>query len=157
MELYAHIETTRGEMVAKLFREEAPVAAGHFVQLATGSPPWIHPQDGMPRKEPFYRDLPIVAAGDGVVQTGCWRGDGTGFIPPDRPYETPPTRSHVRGALSMARAGINRYGGQFFICTRPLPHLDPLFTVFGMIISGHNVLDALTISDRLKAVWVEEF
>ncbi len=157
MELYVHLDTTQGEMVARLLRDEVPAVVRHFLQLATGAPPWLHPGDGRMHSDPFYRDMPIVAAGDGIVQTGCWRGDGTGFIPPAEPYEDPPTRSHVRGAVSMARAGFRRYGAQFFICTMPMPHLDPLFTVFAILTEGHDVLDRLTTADRLIRTWVEEF
>jgi peptidyl-prolyl cis-trans isomerase B (cyclophilin B) len=62
---------------------------------------------------------------------------------------------HKRGSLSMAHAGKDTGGSQFFICHSPQPHLDKKHTVFGQVITGLDVIDKIQPGDKMTRVWVE--
>ena len=100
----------------------------------------------------FHRVIPNF-----VVQGGCPRGDGTGGPGYTIKCETEGNpHKHLRGSLSMAHAGKDTGGSQFFICHAPQPHLDGVHTVFGRVTDGLPVVDAIRAGDRMETVTVSE-
>lgn len=129
------IETTKGIIVVELFENEAPNTVANFVSLV---------KKGFYDGTPFHR----VLAGF-MAQGGDPQGDGTGgpgyHIACECYRED--RRLHFRGSLSMAHAGRDTGGSQFFITFRPTPHLDGRHTVFGRVIEGMDVLAKITRRD----------
>jgi peptidyl-prolyl cis-trans isomerase A (cyclophilin A) len=162
----AHIETDRGEIVVELFEDDAPGTVENFVGLATGTKEWTDPKSGEKQKgKPlydglrFHRVIPdfMIQGGDPLTryedQKGRWGTGGPGF---KIKCETGGKRQkHVRGTLSMAHAGPNTGGSQFFICHSPQPHLDRKHTVFGQVIQGEEFIDAIKGGDQIKKITIE--
>ncbi|HPM79149.1 MAG TPA: peptidylprolyl isomerase [Candidatus Anammoximicrobium sp.] len=125
------LRTTKGDIVIELFENEAPEAVGNFISLV---------------EQKFYDGLTFhrVLAGF-MAQGGCPRGDGTG----DPGYKIycecykDNYRKHFRGTLSMAHAGKDTGGSQFFLTFLPTPHLNGKHTAFGRVIEGMDVLAKL--------------
>jgi len=88
-----------------------------------------------------------------VIQGGCPVGDGTGGPGYTIKCEINPNR-HVKGALSMAHAGRDTGGSQFFITLSPQPHLDGVHTVFGKVVRGMDVVESIERGDRMLRVRV---
>lgn len=140
---YAVIETPKGKMKIKLFPNEAPNTVANFASLA---------------KSGFYDGLNFhrVIAGF-VAQGGCPEGSGRGG-PGYRiacELDNNPHK-HLKGTLSMAHAGRNTGGSQFFICFAPQPHLDGEHTVFGQIEDEESlkVLDSIKQGDTIVKIIV---
>jgi peptidyl-prolyl cis-trans isomerase A (cyclophilin A) len=162
----AHIETDHGEIVVELFEDVAPNTVKNFVGLATGKKEWTDPKDGSKHSTPMYdgtrfhraiNDF-MIQGGDPLSrhedQKGRWGTGGPGF---KIDCETKGDKQkHVRGSLSMAHAGPNTGGSQFFICHSPQPHLDRKHTVFGKVVSGDENIDKIKGGDVMKKVWIEE-
>jgi peptidyl-prolyl cis-trans isomerase A (cyclophilin A) len=154
-----HIETTKGEIIADLFDDDAPGTVENFVGLATGTKEFEDPRTGQRVKRPYYDGLTfhrVIA--NFMIQGGCPLGTGTsgpGFTIKD---ETGGKKQvHKRGSLSMAKtAAPNSGGSQFFICHTPQPHLDRKHTVFGEVTSGMEVVDKIQVGDKMTRVWVEQ-
>ena len=123
------MHTSEGPIEIELFPEDAPKTVENFTKLAG---------EGFYDGLTFHRVIP-----DFMVQAGCPRGDGTGG--PGYTFEDEANDHRiVRGALAMANAGPNTNGSQFFIVTADAcPWLDGKHTVFGQIVGGTDVLDAL--------------
>ena len=139
----AVIETDRGTILVDLFDKDAPGTVANFVKLV---------QKGFYDGLKFHRVVP-----DFVIQGGCPKGDGTGGPGYKIKCETANNpRKHGRGALSMAHAGKDTGGSQFFITHRATPHLDGVHTVFGEVISGQEVVDAIRPGDRMKKVSIRD-
>jgi len=138
----AVIETSLGTLRAQLFVADAPQTVTNFVQLAEGSTAWKSPWSGKDEQRPFYDGLNFHRIVPGfVVQGGCPKGDGTGGPGWQFADECKPSRTHGKaGVLSMANAGPNTNGSQFFITLAATPELDGKHTVFGELVSGHDVL-----------------
>jgi peptidyl-prolyl cis-trans isomerase B (cyclophilin B) len=153
----AHIETDKGEMVIELFEDDAPGAVANFVGLATGTKEWTDPKTNQKVKRPFYDGLNFHRViDDFMIQGGCPLGTGTGGPGYKINCETDGKKQkHVRGTLSMAHAGRNTGGSQFFICHSPQPHLDRKHTVFGQVIQGMEVIDKIRKGDKMNKVWIE--
>jgi len=152
-----HFETVRGEIVAELFDDDAPGTVANFVGLITGTKEWTDPKTGSKVKRPFYDGLTFHrVVPDFVIQGGDPAGNGTGGPGYTIKCETSGKKQkHERGSLSMAHRGKDTGGSQFFICHAPAPHLDRKHTVFGKVISGIEVVDAIRPGDVMKKVWVE--
>jgi cyclophilin family peptidyl-prolyl cis-trans isomerase len=153
-----HIETTKGEIVAELFDDDAPGTVENFVGLATGTKEFTDPKSGEKVKRPYYDGLTfhrVIA--NFMVQGGCPQGDGTGGPGFTIKDETGGKKQvHKRGSLSMAKTAAPHTGGsQFFICHAPQPHLDRKHTVFGQVTSGMEVVDKIAVGDKMTKVWVE--
>ncbi len=138
---YATIKTNKGNIALELFYKDAPQAVSNFVALA---------------KEGFYDGLSFhrVIAGF-VAQGGCPYGTGTGGPGHRIKCEVAHNpNKHKRGSISMAHAGRDTGGSQFFLCFVDLPHLDGEHTVFGKITSaeGLNVLDKIKQGDIIESV-----
>lgn len=143
--LYAVIYTSMGNIVCRLFEDEAPKAVANFVGLAKGTKAWTNPDTGKLMHKPlysgttFHRVIP-----DFMIQGGDPTGTGTGSpgyefadeINPDRKFDRP-------GILAMANHGANTNGSQFFITVAAAEHLNGGYTVFGEVVSGQDVADAI--------------
>ena len=143
--LYAVIETHKGELICKLEEEKTPETVKNFVGLATGQKEYTDPRNGKPSSEPFY-DGTIFhrIIKDFMVQAGDRTGTGMGGPGYRFKDEFHPTLKHTGpGVLSMANAGPNTNGSQFFITLVPTPWLDGKHSVFGHLVKGQEVLNAL--------------
>jgi len=125
------LKTTKGDLVVELYENEAPQTVGNFVHLV---------ETGFYNGLSFHRVLPGFMA-----QAGCPRGDGGGGPGYDIYCECYASqhRNHFRGTLSMAHAGRDTGGSQFFLTFRRTPHLDGRHTVFGRVVEGLDVLARL--------------
>jgi peptidyl-prolyl cis-trans isomerase B (cyclophilin B) len=152
-----HFETTKGEMVAELYDDDAPGTVDNFVGLAAGTKEWVDPKTREKVKRPFYDGLSFHRViPNFVIQGGCPLGNGTGGPGYHIKCETQGGKQvHKRGSLSMAHAGKDTGGSQFFVCHSPQPHLDKKHTVFGQVITGLDVIDKVQPGDKMTRVWVE--
>jgi peptidyl-prolyl cis-trans isomerase B (cyclophilin B) len=144
---YAVITTENGSMNVKLFVDETPNTVANFAHLAN---------EGFYNGLNFHRVIPGF-----VAQGGCPTGTGTGG--PGWAIEceaSQNTSKHAKGVLSMAHAGPNTGGSQFFICYDNLPHLDGLHTVFGAIDPSDEdsmkVLDSIDQNDKIVSIEIKE-
>ena len=144
---YAKIVTSKGDIWVKLYPEETPNTVANFTHLA---------QTGFYDNLNFHRVIPGFMA-----QGGCPQGTGTGG--PDWAIACETSKNvhkHVKGTLSMAHAGPNTGGSQFFICFVPCPHLDGVHTVFGGIeendAESFAVLDSIEGQDEIKTIEIHE-
>jgi peptidyl-prolyl cis-trans isomerase B (cyclophilin B) len=141
----AIITTNKGVMTAELYNDATPIAAGNFSKLA---------------KEGFYNGLTwhrVIP--DFVIQGGCPQGTGTGGpgytidceVTADKQY-------HDRGVLSMAHAGRNTGGSQFFVChsRNNTAHLDGNHTCFGKVTDGLDVIDQIKEGDKIESIVIED-
>ncbi|HEY8550746.1 MAG TPA: peptidylprolyl isomerase [Vicinamibacterales bacterium] len=142
---YAKFETNHGTFVARLFPEAAPKTVENFVGLAEGTKTWKDPVTGKDQNRPFYDGLTFHRVIDGfMIQGGCPLGTGTGG--PGYKFEdefSPAHRHRGAGVLSMANAGPNTNGSQFFITLAAQPHLDNRHSVFGEVVEGLDVVKAI--------------
>jgi peptidyl-prolyl cis-trans isomerase B (cyclophilin B) len=141
MSLNAIFETPHGPINVELYPDKAPLTVANFVNLAKRGF-----YDGLN----FHRVIP-----DFMVQGGCPQGSGTGG--PGYKFEDETTNGvkHERGVLSMANAGPNTNGSQFFITHVPTPWLDGKHTVFGKVISGLDAVDTVSGGDKIISVKIE--
>lgn len=139
----AVIETTRGPITVALDAQNAPKTVNNFVFLA---------KDGFYDGVVFHRVIAdfMVQGGD---PTGTGRG-GPGYQFEDETRNNP--NRHGRGVLSMANAGPNTNGSQFFITHGPQSHLDGKHTVFGRVTDGMDVVDQIRQGDQMTTVRIEE-
>jgi peptidyl-prolyl cis-trans isomerase B (cyclophilin B) len=143
--LNAEIHTPKGVMKINLFEKDAPGTVANFVKLARSGF-----YDGLT----FHRVLP-----DFVIQGGCPNGDGRGGPGYRIKCETDGgNQFHDRGVLSMAHAGRDTGGSQFFVChsRRNTAHLDRKHTVFGKVYEGLEVIDAIRQGDKMDKVVIIE-
>jgi peptidyl-prolyl cis-trans isomerase B (cyclophilin B) len=140
----ATIETKLGNLVIEFF-DDITNTVKNFVSLA---------EKGFYNGLTFHRCIP-----DFVIQGGCPQGTGTGGPGYQIPCETQlntPDQKHLRGFLSMAHAGKNTGGSQFFIVRQPQPHLDGKHTVFGKLVEGQEHIDNFTNGDKMISVTITE-
>jgi peptidyl-prolyl cis-trans isomerase B (cyclophilin B) len=139
----ATISTARGDIVIELRPDAAPQTVNNFVFLA---------------REGFYDNLTFHRVIEGfMIQGGDPNGDGTGgpgYRFEDELADNP--LIHETGVISMANSGPNTNGSQFFITREPQPHLDGMHTVFGTVLSGQDVVDAIQQGDVMERVIIEE-
>jgi peptidyl-prolyl cis-trans isomerase A (cyclophilin A) len=139
---YAQFDTTEGSFTVKLYDKEAPRTVENFVGLAEGTKEWRDPASGEKKKEPYYDGVVFHRVINGfMIQGGDRLGLGTGGPGYNFADEFHPSRRHDRaGILSMANAGPNSNGSQFFITLGPTPHLDNRHSVFGEVVEGLDVV-----------------
>jgi peptidyl-prolyl cis-trans isomerase A (cyclophilin A) len=142
MAIYARFETTLGTFTAELFEGKVPKTVANFVGLAEGTKEWTHPKTGQKEKKPYYDGIIFHRIIDGFMIQG---GDplGQGYGGPGFQFEDefhPELRHDRPGILSMANAGPNTNGSQFFITLAPTPHLDRRHSVFGVVVEGLDVV-----------------
>ena len=140
--LYAVLETNHGEMVAKLEEEKTPETVKNFVGLAMGEKEYTDPRTGKKSREPFYDGTVFHRIiKNFMVQGGDRLGQGTGGPGYRFKDEFDPSLKHTgAGILSMANAGPNTNGSQFFITLVATPWLDNHHSVFGKLVKGDDVL-----------------
>lgn len=140
--MYAVFETTLGKFKIKLFNEQAPRTVQNFVDLAEGHKEFSDPRLSSKSKKPFYDGLIFHRVIEGfMIQGGDPLGNGTGG--PGYKFEDEFHKSlthNKAGILSMANAGPNTNGSQFFITLGPTPHLDRRHSVFGEVVEGMDVV-----------------
>lgn len=143
--LYAVFETTKGEIVCRLEEEKTPETVRNFVGLATGEKEYVDPRTHEKSNEPFYDGTVFHRIiKNFMVQGGDRLGQGTGGPGYRFKDEFHPTLRHTGpGVLSMANAGPNTNGSQFFITLVPTPWLDNKHSVFGNVVKGEDILMAL--------------
>ena len=141
MALTATIDTDRGPITLELYPEKAPLTVANFVNLA---------QRGFYDGLNFHRVI-----NDFMIQGGCPQGRGTGGPGYRFEDETDNGVRHERGVISMANAGPNTNGSQFFITHIKTDWLDGKHTVFGKVLQGLEVVDAVKQGDTIKSIRIE--
>src|SRR5712692_8887589 len=144
MARYATLVTSMGEIKAKLLEETAPKTVENFVGLATGTKHWST-RFGEKRDEPLYSGTIFHRVIPGfMIQGGDPLGNGTGGPGYRFEDEFNADLKHTKpGILSMANAGPNTNGSQFFITLAATSWLDSKHSVFGEVVKGQNVVDAI--------------
>jgi peptidyl-prolyl cis-trans isomerase A (cyclophilin A) len=145
--IYAVIYTSMGNITCRLFEKDAPKAVANFIGLSKGTKPWTNPKTGKLMKHTplysgtaFHRVIP-----DFMIQGGDPAGDGTGSPGYEFANEPSPNHSFDRpGILAMANHGPDTNGSQFFITVGPAEHLNGNYTIFGEVVSGQEVADAIS-------------
>jgi peptidyl-prolyl cis-trans isomerase B (cyclophilin B) len=135
------ISTDKGDMIVDLYDNDTPITTGNFLKLAN---------DGFYNGLNFHRVIPNF-----VIQGGCPNGTGQGGPGYNIPCEvTAPNQFHDRGVLSMAHAGRNTGGSQFFIChsRQNTAHLDGNHTCFGKVTEGLDVIDQIQQGDKIISI-----
>lgn len=139
----AELHTDKGILSIEFFEKDAPITVKNFTDLA---------KKGFYNGLTFHRVIP-----DFVIQGGCPNGTGAGGPGYTIPCETTGgNQIHDRGVLSMAHAGKNTGGSQFFIChnRQNTQHLDGVHTVFGKVTSGLDVIDDIRQGDKINKIVV---
>ena len=141
MSLFATFDTDRGPIKVELYPDKAPLTVANFVNLA---------------RRGFYDGLNFHRViDDFMIQGGCPQGTGTGG--PGYKFEDEANNGlgHERGVLSMANAGPNTNGSQFFITHVATPWLDGKHTVFGKVVEGLEAVDKVEQGDHIRKVSIE--
>lgn len=137
----AIMETSKGTIHLELFDQDAPNTVANFVKLS---------KEGFYDGLNFHRVIPNF-----MIQGGCPHGTGTGGPGYKIKCETEGNpNKHLAGSLSMAHAGKDTGGSQFFICHEAQPHLDGIHTVFGKT-EDMDVVNAIAKGDEIKSVTIE--
>jgi peptidylprolyl isomerase len=154
--LYGQFETSKGTIVVRLFFDRVPLTVGNFVGLAEGHLPWRDPA-GVSKKSRYYDGLIFHRViPDFMIQGGCPLGRGTGGPGYQFADEFQPDLKHGKpGMLSMANAGPGTNGSQFFITHVPTPWLDGKHTVFGEVVSGQDVVNAVGQGDKIVKLSIQ--
>ena len=137
------IKTNKGEMRVTFYEKDAPNTVANFVKLA---------KSGFYNGLTWHRVIP-----DFVIQGGCPKGDGTGGPGYKIDCElTGQNQYHDRGVLSMAHAGRNTGGSQFFVChsRNNTAHLDRNHTCFAKVVDGLEVIDQIRQGDKIESIQV---
>ncbi len=141
----AIIKTEKGEMKVEFYDKDAPGTVANFIKLS---------KDGFYNGLTFHRVIPNF-----VVQGGCPQGTGVGGPGYKIPCElNGDNQYHDRGVLSMAHAGRNTGGSQFFIChnRQNTAHLDRNHTCFGKVVEGVDVIDDIRQGDKILSIKILE-
>ncbi len=138
---YAIFETSHGNIVCRLFEKETPNTVANFLGLAEGTKEFKDTKTGQKAKRPFYDGLIFHRViPQFMIQGGCPLGQGTGDAGYKFADEFHPSLRHDKpGKLSMANAGPNTNGSQFFLTVAATPWLDGKHSIFGEIVEGQDV------------------
>ncbi|CAI8231868.1 MAG: putative peptidyl-prolyl cis-trans isomerase [Flavobacteriaceae bacterium] len=151
--IYARFTTSKGQILVQLTHDKTPGTVGNFVALAEGN----LENSAKPQGTPYYDGLKfhrVIA--DFMIQGGCPLGTGTG----DPGYKfddefVPELKHDGPGVLSMANAGPGTNGSQFFITHTATPWLDGKHTVFGKVVEGQDLVDAIAQDDVIETLAIE--
>ncbi len=151
--IFAEIETSKGNILLQLEFQKTPVTVANFISLAEGTNPQVedkykgkHFYDGLK----FHR---VIA--DFMIQGGDPLGNGSGGPGYQFKNETMPELKHDKpGILSMANAGANTNGSQFFITHKETPWLDGKHTVFGHVVTGQDVVNKIAQDDKINKITI---
>ena len=148
--IYAKFNTTKGSVLVKLTHDLTPGTVGNFVALAEGQ----LENSAKPMGKPYYDGLKFHRViPDFMVQGGCPQGIGTGGPGYNFDDEFHPSLKHDKpGVLSMANSGPGSNGSQFFITHVPTTWLDGKHTVFGNVVEGQDVVDAIAQGDLIDTI-----
>ena len=150
------MNTSEGSITINLFDDKAPNTVANFLGLATGEKEWADPYTGQPSHGKFYNGLTFHRIiKQFMIQGGCPLGTGTGGPGYTIKCETSaPKQYHDRGVLSMAHAGKDTGGSQFFICMNRTntAHLDGVHTCFGRVVEGLDVIDRIRRGDLILGI-----
>ena len=143
--MHAEIKTGKGNMKVEFYEKDAPKTVANFVKLS---------KEGYYDGLTFHRVIP-----DFVIQGGC--PDGTGAGGPGYTIDCEldgDNQYHDRGVLSMAHAGRNTGGSQFFVChsRTQTAHLDKNHTCFGKVVEGVEVIDEIRAGDKIEKITIVE-
>ena len=136
----AVLETAKGTIKFELKESEAPITTKNFIDLA---------EKGFYNGLKFHRVIRRF-----MIQGGCPQGNGTGGPGYNIKDEFHPKLRHTKGAVSMANAGPNTGGSQFFITEDPQPHLDGKHSVFGQVTEGQDVVEKINQGDKIVKVTI---
>ena len=147
---YAIFETSQGNIVVRLLEKEAPKTVANFVGLAEGTKEFTNEKTGQKEQRPFYDGLIFHRViPQFMIQGGCPQGNGRGGPGYQFADEFHPALQHSKaGLLSMANAGPNTNGSQFFITVAPTPWLDNRHTIFGEVVEGQEVANKISNAPR---------
>ena len=137
------ISTGKGDMIVELYDNETPITTNNFKKLIS---------EGFYNGLNFHRVIPNF-----VIQGGCPNGTGAGGPGYQIPCEvTAEKQYHDRGVLSMAHAGRNTGGSQFFIChsRQGTQHLDRNHTCFGKVVEGLDIIDTIQQGDKINEITI---
>ncbi len=148
--IYAVFDTTQGKIVCRLFAKETPKTVANFVGLAEGTKQWLDPRTGKPTNARLYDGLIFHRVIPNFMIQG---GDplGMGYGGPGYAFEdefVPSLSFNKPGMLAMANSGPNTNGSQFFITQVPTPWLTGHHTIFGEVVDGMNVVNAIEAVQR---------
>ena len=148
--VYATLKTSMGDIVIQLFEDKAPKTVDNFIELATGVKEWTDPKTKEKVKRPLYNGTIFHRVIPGfMIQGGDPLGNGTGGPGYRFEDEFHADLKHSKiGILSMANAGPNTNGSQFFITYKATPWIDGRHSVFGEVVKGQNVVDAIGNAPR---------
>ncbi len=154
--LYADIQTDRGDILVRLYPDKAPVTVANFVTLAEGTNPFV---DEKYKGKRFYDGLTfhrVISKADGsdkdfVIQGGDPLGTGAGGPGYEFKNEISDLK-HTEGTLSMANAGPDTNGSQFFITLTDTPWLDGHYSAFGKVVQGMDVAHQIKKGDHIKKI-----
>jgi peptidyl-prolyl cis-trans isomerase A (cyclophilin A) len=151
--VYALFTTNQGNFIARLFDKDAPNTVQNFVGLAEGKKQWKDPKTGRLIRRPYYNNVLFHRViPNFMIQGGDPEGTGMGGPGYTFPDEISPNHRHNKpGILSMANRGPNTNGGQFFITVAPYPSLDGHYSIFGEIVEGQEVVNAISKVPRKMA------
>ena len=147
--LFARITTIRGDIIIRLEYQKAPLTVCNFVALAEG-------KMTMTGNRPFYNGLTFHRVEPGfVIQGGDPLGNGRGGPGYQFPNETDPSLKHDGpGVVAMANAGPDTNGSQFYITLGAAPHLDGGYSIFGNVVQGQNVVNAVRQGDKIEKITI---
>jgi peptidyl-prolyl cis-trans isomerase B (cyclophilin B) len=145
VQYFATIATAKGTMKAELYHEDAPNTVKNFIELS---------EKGYYDNLTFHRVIPNF-----VIQGGCPNGDGRGGPGYTIKCELNGEKQyHDKGVLSMAHAGRNTGGSQFFVChnRENTQHLDRNHTCFGIVVKGLDVIDTIKAGDKINSITIQK-
>src|ERR1700723_3602820 len=147
---YAIFETSQGDIVIRLLEKEAPKTVENFIGLAEGTKEFTDESTGKKEKRNFYDGLVFHRViPQFMIQGGCPEGTGRGGPGYKFADEFHPSLKHSKpGMLSMANAGPNTNGSQFFVTVVPTPHLDNRHAIFGEVVEGYDGVEKISKAPR---------